>query len=55
MGLGQGEFWATVLRGMSDEQLDAFVEEFTETLPADDPMIEHVRTALYKLRDGEQA
>ena len=45
-----GESWAIALRGMTDEQAAKFVNDFTESLPEDDPMIEEVRQTVDRLR-----
>jgi hypothetical protein len=49
--MDRGDSWIALLHGMTDEQIDAFAAELTETLPADDPMIVEVRDWLRKVRD----
>jgi hypothetical protein len=48
----RGDSWIVWLAEASDRELDAFADELTETLPADDPMIGEVREVLRRFRDA---
>jgi hypothetical protein len=53
--MGEEQTWSEALRGKTDAQLDAYVDELTETLPADDPTVDEVRAWLRFLRDAADA